>query len=745
GGSNLLAVDIPKDEAKKAYGKAIKAVDQANYYKTQFATDIANFRSSAQELQNLAVEFTNLANGLESSNSATITLKTNSEKGVLINDGTSDIKIKADKQDAAKDLAIKVAKDIKTLFSKIAEKDQDKLDIKNVAENATKIYAMLNTELKKDDTDLLDKAVTGEATITVSDLIKTIYAGVTGNGGTEEKANANIEALKTLQPKIMKALNDFVASADALNTTIKGAKNDAFTADPKIITNTANLKNDETLKKQADLVTQKLQELGGAGGANLDGGTDLENAKGTEIKNDTIDNIKTSGINIDANSYDAVKLKDLLADDAITEDQKKAYNELLAALNSMKEQLNKITVTSSFSDVAKNSKSDVIKSLNEAGLGSLVVNNLNLVTTNEGGQVTDATIAQDIAEQIEKPIREASNSLSNVIGGGLNAPATALSMANQTNTMTRLAKLSTPYSKDLALASAIKNMDGLELASGDNSALSSIIKEYTDRFNYDNSVYANVIGAKGYTDNGDPKLYGFSVGYDRSFDNFLLGSYFTYAKSKLDTSYLDSEADNFELGIYSRAYFGDSELDTTLSFGIGKNDINNYKLVNEYLNGDYDSKFINIAATYGYAVKTQNNFFIKPFIGLNYAYNKNDSFTLSNATIQGYEVDKIDGSTLSANLGVELRKYLSDGSFMFVAPSVEQELSVSRDDLVSKFRGASTSFTTKADESKDTYAKVIAGGEYAVTRDLFATVSVGFKTNGEDKYANGSLGVKYKF
>ena len=527
GGSNLLAVDIPKDEAKKAYGKAIKAVDQANYYKTQFATDIANFRSSAQELQNLAVEFTNLANGLESSNSATITLKTNSEKGVLINDGTSDIKIKADKQDAAKDLAIKVAKDIKTLFSKIAEKDQDKLDIKNVAENATKIYATLNTELKKDDTDLLDKAVTGEATITVSDLIKTIYAGVTGNGGTEEKANANIEALKTLQPKIMKALNDFVASADALNTTIKGAKNDAFTADPKIITNTVNLKNDETLKKQADLVTQKLQELGGAGGANLDGGTDLENAKGTEIKNDTIDNIKTSGINIDANSYDAVKLKDLLADDAITEDQKKAYNELLAALNSMKEQLNKITVTSSFSDVAKNSKSDVIKSLNEAGLGSLVVNNLNLVTTNEGGQVTDATIAQDIAEQIEKPIREASNSLSNVIGGGLNAPATALSMANQTNTMTRLAKLSTPYSKDLALASAIKNMDGLELASGDNSALSSIIKEYTDRFNYDNSVYANVIGAKGYTDNGDPKLYGFSVGYDRSFDNFLLGSYFT--------------------------------------------------------------------------------------------------------------------------------------------------------------------------------------------------------------------------
>ncbi|SUW89265.1 autotransporter outer membrane beta-barrel domain-containing protein [Campylobacter hyointestinalis] len=675
----------------------------------------------------------------------TIEIATNSKEGTLINDGTNDIKINTDKQDAAKDLAIKVAKDIKTLFSKIAEKDQDKLDIKNVAENATKIYATLNTKLKKDDTDLLDKA--SNATITVSDLINTIYTGVAGKGDKAAEANKNIEALKTLQPKIMQALNDFVKKADKLNETISDAKAIAFNPYNKFISETQNLKNDENLKKLAEQATNALKNLGGIDGANLDKiiGTNLANAKGTEITNATIDAIKTQGININHANYDAVKLKNLLADDAITDDQKKAYNELLAALNSMKEQLNKITVTSSFSDVVETSNSNVVKSLNEAGLGSFVANNLNLVTTDELDKFTDATIAQDIAEQIEKPINEASKSLSNVIGGGLNAPATALSMANQTNTMTRLAKLSSPYSKDLALASAIKNMEGLELASGDNSALSSIIKEYTKRFDYDNSLWANVIGAKGYTDNGDPKLYGFSVGYDRSFDNFLLGSYFTYAKSDLDTSYLESEADNFELGIYSRAYLGDSELDTTLSFGIGKNDINNYKLVNEYLNGDYDSKFINIAATYGYVVKAQNNFFIKPFIGLNYAYNKNDSFTLSNATIQGYEVGKIDGSTLSANLGVEFRQYLSDGSFMFVAPSVEQELSVSRDDLVSKFRGASTSFTTKADESKDTYAKVIAGGEYAVTRDLSTTISVGFKTNGDDKYVNGSLGVKYKF
>lgn len=678
----------------------------------------------------------------------------------MINDGKNDIKIKADKQADAKTLATKVASDIKTLFSNIAAKDnKGNFDIKNVAENASKIYATLNTDLANDL--LATNVAAGKDQPTVYDLINTIYKDATGTGATKAAADANLKALQALQPKIVKVIDDFVAKADALNKTFSNAGVDlGFISTGLVGANSAVFtpehqkeyaKEYTEYNKQLAIAKQKIQVLAAANVAKLNAGTNLATekgdaiAKGATITNATIAGLAGTGITINATNYDAVTLQSLLADNTITDAQIKAYNELIAALNEMKKQLNRVAVGSSFADVAKNSKSNVVKSLNEAGLKNLVVNNLNLVTTDANDQVTDITIAQDIAEQIEKPIREASNSLSNVIGGGFNAPAAALSMANQTNTMTRLAKLSTPYSKDLALASAIKNMDGLEVASGDNSALSSIIKEYTDRFNYDNSVYANVIGAKGYTDNGDPKLYGFSVGYDRSFDNFLVGSYFTYAKSSLDTSYLESEADNFELGIYSRAYFGDSEVDTTVSFGIGKNDINNYKLLNEYLNGDYDSKFINLAATYGYVVKAQNSLFIKPFIGLNYAYNKNDSFTLSNAVIPGFEIDKIDGSTLSANLGVELRKYLSDGSFMFVTPSVEQELSVSRDDLVSKFRGASTSFTTQADETKDTYAKVIAGGEYAVTKDFSATVSAGFKTNGDDKYVNGSLGLKYKF
>ncbi|RAZ48739.1 autotransporter outer membrane beta-barrel domain-containing protein [Campylobacter hyointestinalis] len=732
-------------EAKTAYANAAKAVNQANKYKTQLATEIADFRTSAKELQDLSVQFTGLIKDLESAGSQTIKIATDAEKGTLIKDGEKSITIKSGKEADAKALATKVATDIKGYFAAIATGGPDKLDIKNVAENAVKIYATLNTNLAKGDTDLLSEA--SQTQPTVSDLIKTVYTGVVGNGAQKEAADKNIEALKVLQPKIMKALSDFVAAADALNTTFTNQKADAFTANLKITTDTATLSKDKALTDQAAKAKGIITSLGGAGGAELDKviGTVLATAKGTEITNATISgDIKTNGITINPAGYDATKLKNLLADNAITEDQKKQYEDLLVALNSLKEQLNKIAVTSSAADLANKTKSNVYKSLHEAGLTNFLANNLK-ITTDANGVFNDASIEQDIAEQIEKPIREASNSLSNVIGGGFNAPAAALSMANQTNTMTRLAKLSTPYSKDLALANAIKNMDGLEVASGDNSALSSIIKEYTDRFNYDNSVYANVIGAKGYTDNGDPKLYGFSVGYDRSFDNFLVGSYFTYAKSDLDTSYLESEADNFELGIYSRAYLGDSEVDTTVSFGIGKNDINNYKLGNEYLNGDYDSKFINLAATYGYVVKAQNSLFIKPFIGLNYAYNKNDSFTLSNAVIPGFEIDKIDGSTLSANLGVELRKYLSDGSFMFITPSVEQELSVSRDDLVSKFRGASTSFTTQADETKDTYAKVIAGGEYAVTKDFSATVSAGFKTNGDDRYVNGSLGLKYKF
>lgn len=56
-------------------------------------------------------------------------------------------------------------------------------------------------------------------------------------------------------------------------------------------------------------------------------------------------------------------------------------------------------------------------------------------------------------------------------------------------TNTRLAKLSNPYNGNLALAYAVKNMAGEKFADNGSDALSSVVKEYTNRYNYDNNLW----------------------------------------------------------------------------------------------------------------------------------------------------------------------------------------------------------------------------------------------------------------
>ncbi|WP_063998051.1 autotransporter outer membrane beta-barrel domain-containing protein [Campylobacter hyointestinalis] len=735
-------------EAQTAYKNAYDAVEKANKHKTDLEKQIADFRSSAKQVQDLAVKFTNAAKDLTSSGSATIT-GLNDGTGVLIQDGGKDIKIKEANKDNAKTLATTVASKIKESFAAIATPGaENKLDIKNVAENAVKIYAMLNTELKKDDNTLLSDKVTGNAP-TVANLLNTIYKDATGAEGEKKAAtNENIAALKALQPEIMEALNDFAAKADALNKTFAAEKQDAFTAPTNIITGTATLSKDQAFTAQAQAVKDALKKLAGDNGAKLDAviGTDLKTAKGTPIDNTTIGNIKTSGVaGIDVNGVDATKLKNLLADDGITDADIKAYNEFMTALNSLKEQLNKTTAASLVNDIVTKGTptSNVFKSLQEAGLTNLVDPTLSLDATS--GLPTADTYLKDFAEQIEKPMQQATNEAAVATSSPIGA-LTVLNHASSINTATRLAKLSGFDANNMALASAIKNMDGIELASGDTSALSSIVKEYTDRFNYDNSVWANFIGAKGNTNNGNPELYGFSVGYDRSLDNAIVGGYFTYASSKVDTANLENEADNFEFGLYSRIFYGQNEFDLGASYGFGNNDItySNYnKVVSALLSGstDYDSKFINLNASYGYVLKAGDTIFVKPFIGLGYTYSSNDDYTLNKVNFKS-----VDTNVVYADLGVELRKYLNDGSYVFITPAIEQELSRNSDDTIASFVGANSAFLTNpADEKEQTYAKLTVGGEYAISKSLSTTLTLGYKGNTDNTLVNGSLGVKYKF
>ncbi|WP_141071315.1 autotransporter outer membrane beta-barrel domain-containing protein, partial [Campylobacter pinnipediorum] len=156
---------------------------------------------------------------------------------------------------------------------------------------------------------------------------------------------------------------------------------------------------------------------------------------------------------------------------------------------------------------------------------------------------------------------------------------------------------SNPFNEDLALASAINKLSNDKFADNGDS-VSSIIKSYTDRFNNDNNIWANVIGAKGKVkDSTNPELHGFSIGYDRAFDNTIVGGYMTLAKSKSDSSLINTKASNYQFGLYARTYMDNSEIDTRLSFGKAKNKIDRYVKSNGDVltqNGKYDTTYTSL-------------------------------------------------------------------------------------------------------------------------------------------------------
>ncbi|TWO19782.1 autotransporter outer membrane beta-barrel domain-containing protein [Campylobacter hyointestinalis] len=620
-----------------------------------------------------------------------------------------------------------------------------------VGQNAAKIYGMLITELKKDDQTLLSAQVQGDGKITVEKLLEVMYTDVkVADSADKEKAN-----LQTAQQKIdefRKALDKYISTAATLNTTLSGATKGAA------LTNKVNISNDADIKTAYDKLTTSITAAGFNVNANkitdLKGTVVASAEKADDIANNKLDTAPAVKEDQKAN-LDLVKLEELLTkynkeNIEATQAEIDKFHAMINDLQALQKVIQVKTTKATFKEEFAKADSGVFKdsvtakTLNEAGLVDLISDKIDY-TTPAAGDIDSKSIAADIEAQVVKPMQQATNEAAVATSSPIGA-LTVLNHASSINTATRLAKLSGFDANNMALASAIKNMDGIELASGDTSALSSIVKEYTDRFNYDNSVWANFIGAKGNTNNGNPELYGFSVGYDRSLDNAIVGGYFTYANSKVDTANLENEADNFEFGLYSRIFYGQNEFDLGASYGFGNNDItySNYnRVVNALLSGstDYDSKFINLNASYGYVLKAGDTIFVKPFIGLGYTYSSNDDYTLNKVNFKS-----VDTNVVYADLGVELRKYLNDGSYVFITPAIEQELSRNSDDTIASFVGANSAFLTNpADEKEQTYAKLTVGGEYAISKSLSTTLTLGYKGNTDNTLVNGSLGVKYKF
>lgn len=310
-------------------------------------------------------------------------------------------------------------------------------------------------------------------------------------------------------------------------------------------------------------------------------------------------------------------------------------------------------------------------------------------------------------------------------------------------TNTRLAKLSNPYNGNLALAYAVKNMAGEKFADNGSDALSSAVKEYTNRYNYDNNLWGNVFGGKAKVkDAANTDVYGFTLGYDKAFDNTIVGGFFTLAKAQSDGNNVKNDADNYSFGVYSRSYFGQNELDSKFAYGFAKNTLKTKSSLIGDNEGKYDSKFFDIALDYGYVFDIGNAKFVKPIFGLEYTNLKNDSFTAGGPVDLNFA--KTSVKTLNAKLGAEFRAYTEKGDYFYVTLGIERELSKSADNSVLNFAG-SRDITFDADKKKYTYATLKTGAEFKITNSLSTNINFGVKARSKNQFYNGTLGLSYKF
>ncbi|WP_180997069.1 autotransporter outer membrane beta-barrel domain-containing protein [Campylobacter concisus] len=356
----------------------------------------------------------------------------------------------------------------------------------------------------------------------------------------------------------------------------------------------------------------------------------------------------------------------------------------------------------------------------------------------------EAIIAGEDADDIAEGVNELHSTLDSATKSLNKGNFTDIVIFN-TNlaTNTRLAKLSNPYNGNLALAYAVKNMAGEKFADNGSDALNSVVKEYTNRYNYDNNLWGNVFGGKAKVkDAANTDVYGFTLGYDKAFDNTIVGGFFTLAKAQSDGNNVKNDADNYSFGVYTRSYFGQNELDSKFAYGFAKNTLKTKSSLIGDNEGKYDSKYFDIALDYGYVFDIGNAKFVKPIFGLEYTNLKNDSFTAGGPVELNFA--KTSVKTLNAKLGAEFRAYTEKGDYFYVTPGIERELSKSADDSVLNFAG-SRNVTFDADKKKYTYATLKTGAEFKITDSLSTNINFGVKARSKNQFYNGTLGLSYKF
>lgn len=313
----------------------------------------------------------------------------------------------------------------------------------------------------------------------------------------------------------------------------------------------------------------------------------------------------------------------------------------------------------------------------------------------------------------------------------------------------RLTRGKNPHAGSEELARFIRSYHGTAYASSDDELPSEQSPQHKGE------LWVSYDGSMGTGNSATSLVNGVMIGYDYDISqDVLLGGLVQYGYGSFDGNFLHTTSHNVAFALYSRMYFGENELDISISQNFGFNTTNiqvGSTSMPQQINGamSYDLYRTGVSATYGYRFavggsEEDSPYYLKPLLTLEGSYLYQEE-GVSNSLVPLY-VSVMHSFKAVAGVGLEMRKYFSAGNYFYLTPMVLRDL----------FCGGSNAEVGFVDTQKMTYTpnytsktslSLQAGGEGRVGENLSINGGVGFKMGIENSelLTNWSVGLKYRF
>ena len=256
-----------------------------------------------------------------------------------------------------------------------------------------------------------------------------------------------------------------------------------------------------------------------------------------------------------------------------------------------------------------------------------------------------------------------------------------------------------------------------------------------------NNFWANVNGAyfKDKKSDGDLKFYGTNIGYDRGYDEFILGVSAGVSKAKFSSDILKDDAKIYSFGAYGLFERGAHEIQSNLNFAF----INSKRSLDEAQKASVKGRGILSSNYYKYKISlSKSGEFeqsIKPLLALELGANGIDGFKNDR-----YDQKSVNDFNVAVATGVEYALNSEKNAFS-VQFLVKQSVYNSEDKSYVSLNNSNEYVDYKLDNNKLSY-KLTLNSDTKLSENLVLSSQLSGMLDNDKNYGiSGGLKIEYKF